>query len=514
VDGRKLFNMLRTVKIGNGIVQGLPAADPRITSFKGIPFAAPPVGENRWCAPKPAKDWNGVLNAFEFAPISMQAPTVVDKNNIYCREWAVDPDVPMDEDCLYLNVWTPACSTDEKLPVFVWYFGGGLQTGSTAEMEFDGERIARRGIIVVTVNYRLNVFGFLCHPEITAEAPKAPANFGNLDQQAGTQWVKCNIAAFGGNPNNITIGGQSAGGGSVLSQLTSPQNEGLCQKAIIESGIIAELYPNNFMPFSRQNLAEAEQEGVKFFEFLGVSSLAEARQLDAEFIRDKSMEYNKFWFTVVDNVFSVGDAFELFLENKRLMVPVLLGHTSSEFFSVPNVKSHDEFMDMAVEMFGDDAGEYLKLCEAQCSNIDEVRKRASVNGLEYTIRIAGQANVETGANIPLYYYNFDAKIPGWDDPGTFHSVDLWFFFETLAKCWRPFVGKHYDIARQMCNYWTNFISSGNPNGKDSTGEDMPQWDAYAPEIPYGMVFEDKAEFVKKQPDDLMKFLVKEYFKKK
>ncbi len=506
--------MLRTVKCENGMIQGLPAGDPRITSFKGIPFAAPPVGENRWRAPHPAKDWDGVLRAFEFAPISMQAPTVVNKNNIYCREWAVDPDIPMDEDCLYLNVWTPACSSDEKLPVFVWYFGGGLQTGNTAEMEFDGERISRRGIIVVTVNYRLNSFGFLCHPEITAEAPEAPANFGNLDQQAGTKWVKRNISSFGGDPNNITIGGQSSGGGSVLNQLTSPQNQGFCQKAIIESGIITFLYPSNFMPFIKQNLAEAEQEGVKFLKFLGVSSLAEARKLDAEFIRDKTLEYKQFWGTVVDNTFCVDDAFDLFLENKRLMVPLLLGHTSSEFFSVPNVNNLDEFRNMAVQMFGDAADEYLTLCTSQCGNIDDVLKKASVNGLEYAARIVGKANADTGANIPMYYYNFDAEIPGWDNPGTFHSVDLWFFFENLAKCWRPFIGKHYDLARQMCNYWSNFIRSGNPNGKDSTGEDMSQWEPYSLEEPYRMEFKDNADFAREEPSDLMKFIVREYFKKK
>nr|WP_312291459.1 carboxylesterase family protein [Clostridium chromiireducens] len=505
--------MLRTVKVENGIIQGLPAADPRITSFKGIPFAAPPLGENRWRAPKPAKSWNGTLKAFEFAPISMQAKTVIDEKNIYTREWNVDSDIPMDEDCLYLNVWTPACSTNEKLPVFVWYFGGVLQFGNTAEMEFDGERIARRGIIVVTVNYRLNVFGFLCHPEITAEAPEAPANFGNLDQQAGTQWVKRNIEAFGGDPNNITIGGQSAGGGSVLSQLTSPQNEGLCQKAIIQSGIITMLYKGNPLPLEKSNLSQAEQEGIKFFEFLGVSSLGEARKLDAEYIRDKSLEYKKFWGTVEDNVFCVGDPFNLFLQNKRLMVPMLLGHTSSEFFNIPNVKNIDEFRELAIEMFGDDADEYLKLCEVQLGDVDEVRKKASVSSIEYAIRIIGQVNADTNANIPLYYYNFDAEIPGWDNPGTFHSVDLWFFFETLAKCWRPFIGKHYDLARQMCNYWANFIRSGNPNGKDSTGEDMPYWESYTPKAPYGMVFRDKVEFVKEQPSNLMKFLVKEYFKK-
>jgi para-nitrobenzyl esterase len=505
--------MLRVAKVENGVIQGLPAADPRITSFKGIPFAAPPIGENRWRAPQPPKDWDEVLKAYEFGPISMQAPTGVDKNDIYTREWAVDPDIPMNEDCLYLNVWTPACSTDEKLPVYVWYFGGMLQVGNTAEMEFDGERIARRGIVVVTVNYRLNVFGFLCHPEITVEAPEAPANFGNLDQQAGTLWVKRNITAFGGDPDNITIGGQSAGGGSVLSQLTSPQNEGLFQKAIIQSGIITELYPGNFIPIIKQTVQEAEPEGVKFFEFLGVKSLAEARKLDAIYIRDKALEYNEIWGTVVDNVFSVGYAFDLFLENKRLMVPVLLGHTSSEFFSVPKAETLDEFSKMAFEMFGDDAEEYLTLCQAQ-SGINEVRNKASVNGIEYAIRIATQANANTGANVPLYYYNFDAEIPGWDNPGTFHSVDLWFFFETLAKCWRPFVGKHYDLARQMCNYWANFISSGNPNGKDFTGEDMPKWNPYTPEAPYGMVLRDKAEFLKEQPDELMKFLVKQYFKKK
>jgi len=509
--------LLRTVKVENGIVQGLPAADPRFTSFKGIPFAAPPVGENRWRAPQPAKNWDGVLKAFQFAPVSMQPQMGVDENDIYVREWHVDPNTPMDEDCLYLNVWTPAKSPDEKLPVFVWFFGGGLQVGYTSEMEFDGERIARRGVVVVTVNYRLNVFGFLCHPEITAESPDAPANFGHLDQQAGIRWVKRNIAAFGGDPDNITIGGQSAGGGSVMSQLTSPQNEGLFQKAIIQSGIIAPLYPGNRVPRMGRTLAEAEQEGVEFFEFLGVKSLAEARKLDAWYIRDKALQYKDFWnmiwSTVQDNVFCTGNPFELFVRNKRCMVPVLLGHTSSEFFSIPQVNSLDEFRNLAVEMFGEDADEFLTLCNAQSGDLNEVIKRASVSGLEYGIRIAAKVNDEAKTGVPMYYYNFDAEIPGWDNPGTFHSVDLWFTFETLAKCWRPFVGKHYDLARQMCNYWCNFIKSGDPNGKDSTGEDMERWEPYTVQAPYGMVFGDKPVFVREKPSDLMEFLIRQYFKK-
>jgi para-nitrobenzyl esterase len=260
----------------------------------------------------------------------MQHKPGEDPENIYTREWNTNPDIWMDEDSLQLNVWTPAKSTDEKLPVFVWYFGGGLQEGNTAEMEFDGERIARRGIVVVTVNYRLNVFGFLCHPEITAENPEAPANFGHLDQQFGTRWVQRNIAAFGGDPNNITIGGQSAGGGSVMSQVTSPQNAGLFQKAIVDSGLMKVPYPGGFFGPGR-NLAQAEQEGLKFFEFLGVSTLAEARKLDAVFLRDKMMEYKRTWGTVVDGKFCVGSADDLFMENKCQPVPMMFGHTATEF---------------------------------------------------------------------------------------------------------------------------------------------------------------------------------------
>jgi len=506
--------MLRVVKVENGWVEGLPAADPRITSFKGIPFAAPPVGENRWRAPQPAADWEGVLQCHDFGPIAMQAKPGLNRENIYSREWNVDPEITQSEDCLQLNVWTPAKSADEKLPVYVWYYGGGLQVGNPAEMEFDGERIARRGVVVVTVNYRVNVFGFLCHPEITAENPDAPANFGNLDQQAATRWVKRNIAAFGGNPDQITIGGQSAGGGSVMSQLTSPQNEGLFQGAIVESGVMTSLYPGGRVPGrASRDFSDAEQAGVDFFNFLGVKTLAEARALDAEYIRDKAGEYKGFWGTVVDGKFSTGIAFDLFRENKRWMVPVMFGHTSSEFPNMPNVETVEEFRALAVEMFGEDADEFLALCPSRFDSVTELKKKASIIGIEYAIRILAKANADTGANAPLYYYNFDPSIPGWDNPGTFHSVDLWFFFETLAKCWRPFTGKHYDLARLMCNYWANFIKNGDPNGRDADGSRMPQWDAMTGEDDRAMYFGDGfVEFGREEQSDLMKFLVRQYYK--
>ena len=504
--------MLRKVTVENGMVEGLTASDPRITSFKGIPFASPPVGVNRWRAPQPAKDWDGILHAYKFAPISMQHIPGEDPDNIYSREWNVDTSIEMAEDSLHLNIWTPAKKAGEKLPVFVWYFGGGLQEGNTAEMEFDGERIARRGIVVVTINYRLNAFGFLCHPEITAENPEAPANFGHLDQQFGTRWVKRNIASFGGDPDNITIGGQSAGGGSVMAQVTSPQNEGLFQKAIVDSGLSLTPYPGGFFP-EEKNLSQAEQAGLEFFRFLGVSSLEEARKLDALLLRDKMVGYNTTWGTVVDEKFYFGNANKRFMANKCQLVPMMFGHTATEFPNSPNVKTVEEFETLAKDVYGEDADEFLKLCESDNGSILEMLHKASVSHLEYSIRLIGKAKAMTGEKTPIYYSVFNAEIPGWDNPGAFHSVDLWFFFETLAKCWRPFVGKHYDLARKMCNYWANFIHTGDPNGKDADGSGMPLWKPFTDEDPNRICFYDEVYTSNKEPNDLVKFLVGQYFKK-
>ncbi len=501
--------MLRRVAVQNGILEGLPAADPRITSFKGIPFAAPPVGKNRWRAPQPASNWDGVLNAYKFAPVSMQHIPGEDPENIYTREWNVDTSIAMDEDSLHLNVWTPAKNRDEKLPVFVWYFGGALHEGNTAEMEFDGERIARRGIVVVTVNYRLNVFGFLCHPEITAENPDAPANFGHLDQQAGTRWVQRNIAAFGGDPNNITIGGQSAGGVSVMAQVTSPQNVGLFQKAICDSGLIFSAYPGNFI-IPDKNLSRAEQEGVEFFRFLGVSTLKEARRLDAVFIRDKMIEYKAMWGTVIDGKFCCGNLNELYMTNKCQPVPMMFGHTATEFANRPMVKTVNEFIAFAKDTYKEDADEFLKLCASPTDSVSEMLHKATVCHMELGIRLLGRAKARTGEKTPMYYWVFNPYIPGWDHPGSFHSSDLWFFFETLAKCWRPFTGKHYDLACKMCNYWSNFIRSGNPNGKDADGSDLPLWKPFTEDDPNRIWFCDHVYPDNKEPDDLMKFLIKKY----
>ena len=503
--------MIRRVKTESGWVRGLPAADPRITSYKGIPFAAPPVGENRWRAPQPCQPWEGELFAADFGPIAMQANCAGDPaKDIYAREWAVDAELPMSEDCLYLNVWAPADGR-KNLPVYVWYFGGGLQVGNTTEMEFDGERIARRGIVVVTVGYRLNCFGFLCHPEITAEAPEAPANFGFLDQQCATRWVKRNIAAFGGDPENITIGGQSAGGMSVCAQMTCPDNQGLFQRAIVESGTFAQPYGSMMGLFPR-TMQEAEAQGVRFFEALGVKTLAEARALPARVVEDMSLSWPwGCWGETVDGVFSTYRSGEWYLHPERVQCPVMLGQTSTEFTAQPPADSDEALEAYAREYFGDAADAFLAHFTRPTTK-ESIAEEGRMHAIGFAVRAAARMNERNAIAAPLYAYNFDAEIPGWDHPGTFHSVDLWFFFETLAKCWRPFTGKHYDLARSMCDYWVNFIRTGDPNGADSQGKMLPLWPALTDGKPAWMVFGDRAQPEKWEASGLEKFLLEHYLK--
>jgi len=501
--------MIKKTTVEGGAVVGIPAADPRIISYKGIPFAAPPVGENRWRAPQPVISWEGERECFAFKPISMQHIPGLDQNNIYSREWNVDPTIVMDEDCLYLNVWTPAKTKDEKLPVFVWYFGGGLQEGNPAEMEFDGERIARRGVVVVTVNYRLNIFGFLAHPELTKEAPEAPTNFGHLDQQAGTRWVKRNIAAFGGDPDNITIGGQSAGGGSVLSQLICPQNKGLFQKAVILSGAMFGVYPNAY-PF--KTLEVAEKFGEDFFEVLGVKTLEEARKLDAFYIRDKLVENHRYFGTVIDGKFSNGVHHEKIMKGDYWHMPLIVTRTSSEFMGGMNSDNMEQFKADAKETFGARYDEFMKICGED--DIEKANQASSVSGIELAARAIAKRNEELGLITPVYYGIFDPSIPGWDDPKTFHSSDLWFWFETLAKCWRPFKGFHYDLSRNMCNYLANFIKCADPNGEDADGTPMPKWDALKYDDPRSVWFKDEGPVAgEDKMEPIMELLVETFLEK-
>ena len=484
--------MLREVKTENGWVRGIPAADPRITAFKGIPFAAPPVGELRWKGPRPAEDWAGVRECYSFGPIAMQKMPGLDPDNIYSREWNVDTNLDMSEDCLQLNIWTPAKSADEKLPVMVWFYGGGLQEGHPSEMEFDGERIARRGVILVSVNYRVNIFGFFAHPEITATAEdRCYTNFGSYDQRFGLMWVKRNIAAFGGDPDNITIFGQSAGGRSVLFQLCSPLNDtDHIKKAIsMSGGGINYMSMMAYLP-----LEKAEENGVKFFEFLGVKSLEEAKAIDSFTLRDKMLEFAEKsgirWGFNVDGVFAPEDPADMLAEGKRLNVPLMAGHTTGDMGDAFGRKpSKEAIRDQIVDLVGEeDAREVLDLAGYDTASLEELKDALKVNGQRFGVELLHMKGADDG--MTEYFYCFGPEMPGWDDPGAFHSSDLWFVFETLAKCWRPFKGKHYDLARQMCNYWTNFAKTGDPNGTDNDGAPLPEWRKFTNEEPLSMCFDD------------------------
>ncbi len=381
--------MLRKVKTEEGIVQGLVGKDPRITVFRGVPYAKPPMGELRWKAPQPAEKWEGVRKCYEYGDMPMMRVHPGTDDSFYKRELhPVSADFGMSEDCLYLNIFSPAEQADEKLPVFCYIHGGGLQDGYNYEVEFDGERVARRGVIVVMISYRLGLFGFLAHPEITAETGENEviSNFGMQDQSMALHWIARNIENFGGDPYKIVICGQSAGAGSVQTQLCSPINRGIIAGAICQSAV-SFCFGDEGVPVGGMTLSEAEKYGSDFFQKIGVKDLKEARAMDAA-------ELTK------------TDAFNRFLGASR-----------------------------------------------------------------------GFCELRSGIGKKVYYYIFDPDIPG-DDAGSFHGSDLWFTFDSLGNSWRPFEGRHYDLARQICSYWTNFVKTGDPNGLDYNGNPLPEWKPY------------------------------------
>ena len=314
--------------------------------------------------------------------------------------------------------------------------------------------------------------------------------------------MKRNIAAFGGDPDKITIGGQSAGGGSVCAQLASPQNEGLFQNAIIQSGMFGGVYGRQF---PSKSFAESEAEGVRFFEHLGVKTLEEARAIDAVTLRDAC----KGWFfgTDVDGKFLTENSTRAIYAGRSNPANIMITRTTDEFHTVVEAKDMEDFRAQMTAAFGQDAPAFLALCG---DDLETALRRADVSGLEISARALAACENALPEGRPVYYGVFDAEIPGWDHPGTFHSVDLWFYFETLAKCWRPFTGKHMDLARNMCNYWANFVKTGDPNGPDADGTPMPEWKPLDAESKNAMWFTDKPEPREDAPDERMRLQVKAF----
>ncbi len=481
------------VKTANGVVEGI-AETGGIRAFKGIPFAQPPVGDLRWKEPQPVKNWTNVRPATKFGPRAMQRAIFGDMG------FRSDG---MSEDCLYLNVWTPAKSGNERLPVLVYFYGGGFVAGDGSEARYDGESMARRGIVALTVNYRLGVFGFMAHPELTAESPHhASSNYGYLDQSAALRWVQQNIAAFGGDPKRVTIAGESAGSISVSAQMASPLSKGLMAGAIGESGSLLGTLPP-------APLAQAEQSGLKFAGQVGAKSLAELRAMPAAQLLEATAQPNTPRFSsAIDGYFFPKPPVALFAAGEQAQVPLLVGWNSQE--SGPQgilgqEKPTAESYTKAIEkLYGDRAGEVLKL---YAGSTDEAVEQAATDlasdrFIGYSTWKWADLQGKTGGGKPVYRYyytrprpamtpemgsatpglaggvvkdagNSAPKTPTPPAKGAVHSAEIEYAMGNLASnkvyAWTP---DDYKVSELMQSYFANFIKTGNPNGNG-----LPAWPA-------------------------------------
>jgi para-nitrobenzyl esterase len=480
------------VKVAQGTLEGVDESG--VYTFKGIPFAQPPVGELRWKAPQAPKNWQGVRKAEKFGPRPMQRSVFGDMS------FRSDG---MSEDCLYLNVWTPAKTGNERLPVLVYIYGGGLIAGDGSEPRYDGEALARQGIITVTLSHRLTVFGFMAHPELTKESPnKASGNYGFMDQTAALRWLKENIAAFGGDPNKITVAGESAGSVSVSAQMASPLAKGLLAGAIGSSGSL-------LGTLSATTLAQGEASGVKFAEMVGAKSLADLRKMSAAEILEATAKQGVPRFAaVVDGYYFPKAPVDIFAAGEQAKVPLLIGWNSEEnnYRSVlgreePTLENYRKALQT---LYGANAEQVLKLYPAATN--DQVQQAATdLAGDRFTGFSSwkwGVTHAKTGGR-PVYRYYYThprpamrpemgnavaglaggvirsegaAPAPANRPPapkGAVHSADIEYAMGNLPTNkvydWQP---EDYKVSAIFQQVYLNFVKTGNPNGLG-----VPSWPA-------------------------------------
>jgi para-nitrobenzyl esterase len=482
------------VKTANGVVEGTSTKS-GIRIFRGIPFAAPPVGEVRWKAPQPVKNWEGVRPAVEFGPSCMQRPIYGD------MEFR---NKGMSEDCLYLNLWTPAKAATEKLPVLVYFFGGGLTAGDGSELRYDGESMAGKGIVSVTISYRLTVFGFLAHPELTAEAPyHASGNYGFLDQNAALKWVQANIAAFGGDPNRVTIAGQSAGSRSVTVQMLSPLSKGLFAGAIMESGSMVQAS-------QPPSLAEGEKRGLGFMTAAGAQSLKDLRAMPAAKLLELTAQPALSRFDALADNYQVPakDLIAYVDAGEQSHVALLQGWVSEDRTARSllgdNPPTPEGYAAAVRKAFGGDAGRVLALYPAGKTEeqvLDAAQALATDQGMGYNMWRLGEGHRQSSGK-PVYRFFFARPRPKFlgaanQTPGTaggiitnpaaasappkwrgaVHSAEIEYALGNLATnkhyAWEP---ADYKLSQLMENYFASFIKTGDPNASG-----LPKWPAYAPD---------------------------------
>lgn len=416
--------------IEGGQIVGVETPTEGVTVYRGIPYAAPPVGDLRWKEPQPVVAWDSIKVADTFGAPSLQAKHNV--GDFYQKEFFFDGDPEYSEDCLFLNIWTPAASkTDAKLPVAMWIHGGAFTGGWGHEPEMDGEAWAERGVILVTINYRLGIFGFMAHPELSAESEHhVSGNYGILDQLAAIKWIRRNIEQFGGDPEQITIFGQSAGAMSVKTLIASPLVDGLIKGAIIQSG--------GGLGQSRHSasLEAAETVGKNFSDFANYQSIADMRNASYSELVEASKKFSDETQTrlilspIIDNYLSPLSFDSAAMANKITNIHYMIGSTTDDIRG----------LDASLNEF--------------CFNREEMGK------------------------YPAYQYRFARKMPG-DEAGAFHSSELWYIFHTTELCWRPLVEADVTLSDRMVDNWTNFVKYGNPNDENSN-----QWEPCTRNNPY------------------------------
>ena len=427
------------ITVSGGKLQGVPSEKAGVIVFKGIPYAAPPVGDLRWKAPQPVLPWEGVKVCDTFGPIEWQpgnAPGTFYGDEFY---WEGTPD--QSEDCLYLNVWAPSKTLghpEANLPVAMWIHGGAFLNGYGYEVTMDGDEWASRGVILVTINYRLGVLGFLSHPELTEEQGRS-GNYGLMDQIAALNWIKDNIAQFGGNPSNITVFGQSAGAMSVKDLLISPLSKDLLAKAIIQSG--GGLGTRGISPTAGIPQSNYDDQGSDIMESIGLNSIDDMRAEDASEVSRATTAYSeagKGWVLLAPHLdgYVLTETFDdAVYDGNMADVPIMIGYNKDDM--------------------GDLAGESVdRFCAVRDS-------------LGWTV----------------YEYEFLRELPTDEDhpdsdAGAFHSAELWYMFGTLGRSWRPFVDADYALSARMLDAWTSFCRTGDPG-----------WPAYRHDEPFKKLFD-------------------------
>ena len=478
------------VKLDTGMVSGAAGNDAAVRVFKGIPFAASPVGPLRWKAPQPPMRWDGVKTAVAFGPRCMQGGGGGGRAG-------APPPPPTGEDCLYLNVWTAASSSSAKLPVMLWSYGGAFTQGAGSVGGYDGEALAKKGVVFVTYNYRVGPFGFFAHPELTKESGRnASGNYGVMDLHAALKWVHNNIAAFGGDPGRVTLVGESAGAALESVLAGSKEARGLYHHVIAESASWSGVRMEKM-----QTLAEAEAAGKANAEKLGAKSLAELRAKSAEEIMKMTPGR-----PIVDGWYVTEDLSKTYAQGRQTDVDVMVGSNQNEagfaFFGVPK-GSAAEFTALVKDRFADRSAEFLKIYPAGNDADSNAAQVASFNDeVAWNMRSWAMSQAKRGKGKAYQY--FFTKVPpsngNQPNRGAIHTAEIPYALGNAARNWTDADRKLSEI---MTGYWVNFATTGDPNGKG-----LPEWPQFLPQYGNAMILGDRVEPV--QPLSAEKIALYDY----